>query len=391
MGFGPRSGLFPLAFLFLGACGGQPDGSTVGTARDSAGVQIVDLPNLGASLPERELELDPTWHPAEGMEIGNLIDLDVVPDRGVLLLDELAGTIFFVSNSGEILASIGGEGEGPGEFNPQGLSQVIATDSSVFVPDLFLQRLTEFDLEGNVLEMREFPLSPVYAVDWREDPGGSLAFRAFERFGDQIIRLSGESADTILSLQISNDHVNLLLSPLTVWAFSGGGDIAVARTDGAAVELRRAGSGEVVWRAQWEQPGAELDEADVAYLEGLVREQVLRDAPDISGDALAENLSMIHYPERAPVIAGLLVSSAGKIWIRRAKPVQEMDTEALRVGSAEAYGGQSWDVLNSEGFWEARIRLPDRFTPRRFSGGWIYGILADELGVETVARVQNGY
>jgi hypothetical protein len=135
----------------------------------------------------------------------------------------------------------------------------------------------------------------------------------------------------------------------------------------------------------------ELDEADVAHLGDLIRESVLRRTPGISGDDLAWNLASIHYPEIAPAIAGLLVSPAGNIWVRRAKSVQEMEIEALQVGSAEAYGGQYWDVLNPDGFWEARVRLPDRFAPRRFSGGWIYGIFADELGVETVARVENGY
>lgn len=387
----PRFGLLPVALALLVSCKGPPGYTNVGTARDSAGIRIVDLPNLGASLPEADLEIDPTWNLAEGLEIGDLRDLDVIPDRGFLLLDELAGSISFLSNSGEILALIGRDGEGPGEFNPQGLSQVIATDSSVFVPDLFLQRLTEFDFAGNVLEMGGFPLSPVYAVDWRAHPGGSLAFRAIEQFGDQIIRLSGKSVDTILSLQVSNDNVNLLLSPITIWALTEVGDIAVARTDRAVVELRRSGPEEVVWRAQWEQSALDLDEGDVAHLEDLVRERVVRDAPDITGEALAATLALIHYPEKAPVLAGLLVSPSGNIWVRRSKSVQEMDISVLQVGSAEAYGGRSWDVLNPEGFWEARVKLPARFTPRRFSGGWIYGILADELGVETVARVQNGY
>jgi len=340
---------------------------------------------------EAELLVDPSWTPAAGLEIGNLIDIDVVPDRGVLLLDELAGNVSFISDFGEVLAVIGRDGEGPGEFNPGGLTQLIATDSSVFVPDLFLQRLTEFDLNGKVLDLRSYPLSPVYAVDWRGHPDGGLAFRAFEQFGDQIIRLSRERVDTILSLQVSNDYANLLLSPITVWALTQDGDVAVARTDRSEVELRRGGTGEVVWRAQWASAAEELDEAAIAHLEGLVRERILRDTPDISGDVLAGNLASIQYPEKAPVVAGLFVSSTGNIWVRRAKPVREMGMESLRVGSAAAYGGRYWDVLTPEGLLEARVRLPARFTPRRFSGGWIYGILADELGVETVARVETRY
>ena len=377
----------PLVFSLLIGCETPGGESSVGVVRDSAGVRLVDLPSSGPEGTVTELSIDPSWTPSAGLEIGDLLDIDLVPGSGVLLLDELAKSVSYVSNSGGVLAVIGRDGQGPGEFNPQGLSQIVATDSSVFVPDLFLQRLTEFNLDGGVLGIHSFPGSPVYAVDWRSYPGRGLAFRAIEQLGDQIIRLVGETADTILTVQISNDHANLLLAPVTLWDLTEGGDVLWARTDRAAVELRRGGTGEVVWRAQWAHPAEELDEAAVAHLEGLVRDRILRDTPEISAELLAGNLALIQYPERAPVLAGLMTAPGGDVWVRRVKPVQAMGSESLRVGSAEAYGGRNWDVLNQEGFLKARVRLPDGFTPRRFSDEWIYGILGDELGIEMAARV----
>jgi hypothetical protein len=264
----------------------------------------------------------------------------------------------------------------------------VVTDSSVLVPDLFMQRLTEFDLDGEVLGIQSFPFSPLYAVDWRGYPGGGLAFRAYEQFGDHIIRLVGETADTVLTVEESNDYPNLLLSPVTLWDLTETGNVLLARSDKAAVELRRRETGELVWRAHWDQPAEVLDEAAVAHLEGLVRERILRDTPNISAEILAANLAAIQYPEKAPALAGLMVAPGGDVWIRRAKPVRAMDTRALLIASAEAYGGLDWDVLDEEGFLKATVRLPEGFSPRRFSGDWIYGILADELGVETVARVR---
>jgi hypothetical protein len=64
-----------------------------------------------------------------------------------------------------------------------------------------------------------------------------------------------------------------------------------------------------------------------------------------------------------------------------------MDRDALLVGSVDGCGGRDWDVLSSEGFLKARVRLPEGFTPRRFYGEWMYGILADELGIEAAARM----
>lgn len=387
MRVGPGFGLIPMVLTLLVGCGTQSGDSSVGVVRDSAGVRLVDLPGFGMDGTVTELSIDPSWTPSAGLIIGDLIDIGVVPSRGILLLDELAESVSFVSNSGEVLAVMGRDGQGPGEFNPQGLSQVVTTDSSFFVPDLFLQRLTEFNFDGEVLGMQGFPLSQVYAVDWRSYPGGGLAFRALEQFGDQIVRLLGETADTILSVHFSNDYANLLLAPATLWDLTEDGNVFLARTDRASVELRRRGTGDVLWQARWAQPAEELSEEAVAHLEGLVRDRILRDTPDISGDLLAESLAMIQCPERAPVLAGLMSGPGGDVWVRRAKPVEAMGPEALLLGSVDGVGGRDWYVLTSEGLLKTRVRLPTRFTPRRFSAGWIYGILADEWGIETAARV----
>jgi hypothetical protein len=268
------------------------------------------------------------------------------------------------------------------------LGRMVATDSSVFVPDLFLQRLTEFALDGQVLGARPFPLSPVYAVDWRSHPGGGLVFRAFEQFGDQIVRLVGEAVDTVLSIPISNDYGNLLLPPTALWDISGEGDVVLGRSDRGAVELRLAGTGEVAWRAQWEDPANDLGDDGVAHLEGLLMDNILRATPEISDELLAQNLATIQYPTNAPVLAGIMAAPGGDVWVRRAKSVSAMGPEALLIGSVDGFGSRHWDVLTSEGFFRTRVEFPEGFTPRRFRGDWIYGILSDELGLETAARVR---
>lgn len=136
-----------LLTLLLG-CDSPGQEPSYGVARDSAGVRIVELPTWPADGPVTELSLDPSWAPSAGLEIGDLGDIDVVPGVGVLLLDELAVNVTVLSDAGDLLKVIGRAGQGPGEFDPQGLRTVVATDSSVFVPDLFLQRLTEFSFDG---------------------------------------------------------------------------------------------------------------------------------------------------------------------------------------------------------------------------------------------------
>lgn len=386
----PGLGLILPCLLVLTACEDSGGRTPAGVARDSAGVRVVDLPPSSTGGRVTELTIDSSWTPSAGLEIGDLSDIDLVPGRGILLLDKLAVNVTVVSDSGDVLAVIGREGQGPGEFDPQGLRRIVATDSSVFVPDLFLQRITEFTPEGRVLTTQTFPISPVYAVDWKGHPGGGLAFRAFVQFGDQIIRIRGEMVDTIFSSPISNDYSNLLLPPTSLWDLTEQGDVIFGRSDRGAVELRRGSTGELVWRAQWAGMAEDLGDDDIAHLEALVRDNILRDTPEISAELLAQSLALIHYPERAPVLAGILAAPGGDVWVRKAKPVQAMDRDALLVGSVDGYGGRDWDVLSSEGFLKARVRLPEGFTPRRFYGGWMYGILADELGLEAAARVRVG-
>lgn len=372
----------------LAGCGETGVPLPAGTARDSAGIRIIDLPPSSHTASAVELTLDVTWAPGAGLEIGSLGDVAVASGGRILLLDELGVNVTVLSPDGEPVAVIGRAGQGPGEFDPQGLSRLVLSDSSVFVPDLFLQRLTEFTLEGEVLGMLTFPSSPVYAMDWRRHPGGGLAFRAFEPSGDRIIRLTGEAADTLFSLPFSNDVGNLLLAPALLWDLTPEGELALARSDEAVVELRKRGSDSPVWRARWADLPEEMGPGAVAHLESVLTESILRDAPSISAEGLAQNLASVSYPDRAPALAGILAAPSGDIWVRRVQPVGSMGREALRVGSAEGYGGRDWDVLDRGGFLRARVRLPEGFTPRRFMEGWIYGILANDLGVERPARVR---
>jgi len=371
---------------FLSGCGDPGQHAFSGVPRDSAGVRIVDLPSSPGEGTITELTIDLLWTPAAGLEIGDLSDIAPVPGLGVLLLDELAVNITVLSSSGDLLTVFGRPGQGPGEFDPQGLRRFVTTDSSVFVPDLFLQRLTEFTLDGEVLGTQGFPFSPVYAVDWRSHPRGGLAFRAYEQFGDQIIRLVGETADTILSIPISNDFPGR-----TLWDITLDGDVVLARSDQAVVELRREGTEKPVWQARWADSPEELGEEAIDHLKSLVTENILRQTPSISAELLEQNLALIQYPDRAPVLAGILAAPNGDVWVRRAKAVRAMGLDALLIGSVDGYGGRDWDVLNQEGLLKTRMRLPERFTPCRFIGDWIYGILADELGIEAAARVRVSF
>jgi len=355
-------------FLHFTACVDSGPHPPAGVVRDSAGIRLIELPPFPTLETELVLAIDSSWAPAEGLEIGRLTDIAVAPGDRVLLLDELESKITVLSTTGEVEAVFGRTGEGPGEFNGRGLRNLVTTDSSVLVPDLHLQRITEFSFSGEVLAITTFPLSPVYAVDWRRHPGGGLAFRALEQTGDLLIRMVGDEVDTLFTLPITNDTPNLLLAPQALWDLTPEGHFVVGRSDQPLVEFRAEGLGTPIWIARRSDLGDELGEDARLHLEGLVTESARRQSPGASAEELAQMLAFVQYPDRAPVFAGIFSAPGGDIWVRHAQPVRSMGLEAMRVGSSEAFGGPDWDVLNSDGLLRARVRLPEGFTPRRFWG-----------------------
>ena len=157
-----------VCFLHVAACADSEAHEPGGVVRDSAEIRLIDLPPFADSEPELVLAIDSSWNPAAGLEIGTLSDVAVAPGNRILLLDEMAANVIVLSPSGEVEAVFGRTGQGPGEFGPQGLSTLVATDSSVIIPDLSLQRITEFSFDGQVLAITPFPVSPVYAVRRRK-------------------------------------------------------------------------------------------------------------------------------------------------------------------------------------------------------------------------------
>ncbi len=134
-----------VAFTGPAACGEVSRDSGGGQARDSAGTRVIELPEP-EETPERVLALDTTWSARPALELGDLSDVDVTPNGGVLLLDRLAAQVIRLDAEGAVTARFGRAGAGPGEFDPRGLSVLVVTDSSVLVPDLFQQRVTELSL-----------------------------------------------------------------------------------------------------------------------------------------------------------------------------------------------------------------------------------------------------
>lgn len=388
--FLPVSSSLLLAPLILSglSCADRTPGGTPEALADSAGIPLVRLPDPAEVGPPSTEALDTAWHPGRGAVIGNLLDLAILQDGRTVLLDATPPHILVFSRDGELQASFGSSGQGPGEFDPGGLSDLVATDSSLIVPDLHQQRITELTFEGDVLATRRLPLPRSFAVDWRRHPWGGLAFRDVHPEGDRLVRITGLTVDTLFIFPMAVDDPGLLLQPTALWDLTPEGDLVIARSDEPRVEKRAADTGQPIWIARRTDAGTMLSNAEKDHLLHLVTESAEAHSAGGTPELGAQILSTVGYPDRAPVFASMIVASWGDVWIRQALPVEAMDSDAVEPGPVAAYGGQIWQVLDPGGSLCAERRLPEGFSPRRLDGSWLYGIQEDTLGLAWAARTR---
>ena len=379
-------------WVALAGCG-EGDRSDHGAAvRDSAGIRIVTH-SATSEEPRRHLQTDPGWPSEAELSFGELVDLEVTPEGRVALLDRMTAELTVLSPGGEVEARFGGVGEGPGEMSPFGLFRVVATDSTLVVPDIQLQRMTEFSLSGDVVatrSMMDFDGAGLgYAIDWRTYAAGGFVFRVLSGSGDAVLRIGEGAPDTLYARDLPMRRPGLVLAPSLVWDAAPDGRVALARSDRAELRLWDPSTGTYTWISRGEETRRPLTDADIRHLEELVRADA--EAGGAGPGELQAMLEGLEFPDHAPALTAVYVSADGSYWVQRARAVQQMGRGALRVGSVEEVGSSHWEVLDSDGVFRELVALPEGFTPRRFAGPWIYGILEDELGVQTPARVPGGW
>jgi hypothetical protein len=342
-------------------------------------------------LPETapvELALDAIWSPTGSRDFGELLDVKVLSDGRTVLLERYEAQILVAAADGSRIDRLGGPGEGPGEFAAGGLSSLVTTDTSVLVPDLFLQRLTEFSFSGQLLGTYPFPVEGIYAVDWRRHPRGGAAFRVLKPDGDQVLRWLGEDVDTLHTFSALVEDPRLLFPAATIWDIEGE-VMAYGDTHRWEVRLEHSDLNELLWIARRLVAPPPFSGADREALEDLLVALMKRRAggADPSDETRREFMARVSFPAVRPLLAELMLAPLGEVWVRTATEVSRMGLDALRLGRGAGYGGATWHVLAANGQLDATVRLPEGFRITQMSEDWLYGIMADDLGVQRPGRI----
>ena len=404
-----------IAFILgvLGGCSGQHE-PTAAVVADSAGVRIVT--NGTATLVGAE---EWTLSPDPAVEVGSgenpdtplfrVVAVTPLKDNRVAIGMTAPPRVVIANSDGTAAATLGGQGDGPGEF--AGVRSIVRIEpDSLAVWDAERRRISVFTEDGRL--QREVLLRDLAPLSWIASPNvlsvsgrvdllpsapGSFVLLGVGVFGpgegvrrvsipsyrvsaegallDQLGGFPGET--TFSSTQTGTSPFPL--GPDTYGAALGDG-LALGAAEQA--EYRRyspAGALEQIVR--WAESDTLLTESDVHAWESFLETWLGAMAPQEAA-SIREILDAMPEPARRPAYTGIVTSDNGRTWVEDYCPGQ--------LGLGVAYMGRmrvparDWLVFSDEGVLIATARTPAGFRPITVRKGMVWGVYVDEFDVESV-------
>lgn len=350
---------------------------------------VAQLPVVDLSGHAVETLIPPEF---EG-EYFNRIGAMAIRDDGLWVLDAGHGKVFRFDTSGRLVVAFGGQGNGPGEFL---WPSALRVDSVVTIPDMRQVRVSRFTLDGEHLETRRVS-SPVV-------PSGGLAVlrhgvMAYVTSVRYTMSSSGVGGDPYGHVTVGfagssqSDTIASLHGASVMWQAAGrmslfrtgfGGAGAWTTMGDSAIVVADGITGTISVFTVPDSPRMETDTPRLSValvtmgIEGRLvtsadRERAeadfRRDNPHAQGRVTFEG-----WPSHWSVAIRLLVSDDGKVWAQRAVHGDER---------------QHWTEVDLYGPHRRQVILPERFSLRAITGGRLYGVARDELGVQRVGLLDR--
>lgn len=378
-----------LLCLGPGGCRRETGGPIVVT--DSAGIRITlneDAPKTFAAVdsqPVLSLGGSDAKGPAEFYRIQNIL---MDSNQRLWVADGQSGEIRLFLPDGTHWKTLGGRGEGPGEFQDIRMLGLFHGDS-IAVWDNSLGRITILDESGNLARVQQ-----VVA-------GETPPIRCTQVFLDgsllgQVPRIL--SAGSIEPGQLLGDSVHIVrLTPEDPtprpwanslgprWLWTGRNQVPIPFTINAAFDLLgeelhlvsgtdfriRVFEGGLETRIYGiARKRREVTDADIEAYRSFVREYV----PE---QRRADYLSPLGHPElptHLPAYSRLLVTSSDLVWAQTYSP--------------DFSGPATWDVFDRLGEWLGAVETPPGLSAMTVGSDRIGGVWRDDLGVEHVRVYQ---
>ncbi len=389
----------PILLAGLLGCAAEADApsapmvSTAGTpsTTDSAGIQIVAAastewgPGQGWRVAAEPDLVIGSVEGGQGDDFGRVRDLVALRDGRIAVGDDGAHQVRVFAADGTPVASVGREGDGPGEFNGIRMIRRFRGDSLV-VFDWSNARLTYLSPALDVARTEPVrtrvagivmphvkavtaagvPLLTGARPPWVEDP--------VEHYGQpQHILVRGGDGYFDREIAVSpgkgflDVHYAALGDELLV-VHGGDFDVRVYDLEGRLRRrIRRTYQAPDIPDAFFELSVDQMGNREPVTLTGVgedgtvhhIRTQLVeRDPAD--------------YPETLPAVDQLLVDHTGHIWMRHGAWPDDV--------------ARTWSVFRSDGRWLGEVDVPAGITVHDVSASHLYGVRTDDLGVQYVVR-----
>lgn len=375
----PRVVAFLFLLLFSGVsagCGSGDRDRTSDSIPEGTPVEVIDEPRLSVGVLRGDTARQFHRVSTPFLHRDSLLVVPVSGDAAIRVFGP----------DGRLLRSLGGSGEGPGEFRR--LAAAWPRGETIEAFDGMLGRITRFTPAGStrVVGLASGPAAQsaagrplpdgwvLYGVE-SGDMGrrDTVAVHHFGRDGRHrgvITRVEGFSRyrteyyggpdplspKAVVAVRDSLVYVGETLTPR----------IRVLSPDG---DLRR----EITWTPDSLPPPEEAFSSVV--------EAAAAGAEKDRAATVRKQLRSFPVRDRVSAFWGLLVDAEGFVWVERYDPSKH----SLQLGAGTGPGAAGeWLILTPDGRRVGTIRMPDGFRPSRVTRGAVVGIHRDELDVERV-------
>ncbi len=307
----------------------------------------------------------------------------LLPDGAFAVSEFSSRAIRVYDAEGRYVVSMGGPGEGPGEFGDINHLTVLPPDT-LAAYDISTLRLTRFLRDGTLVGTTSFEPAggwPEVFLGTYADGGAAVASLVPPpRGGSEIVpdrmvigRYASDGSlvavvDTVPGIRRAGGTAVVPFSPfMHAWLL----DDSVYVTDGTEPVVDVLGAdGRVARQIRLSIQRPDLD----AAWRVLRVELAARDRSE-----WIEDVAPGVAEEPVPVISESMVDRDGRIWLKHYEPAT--DAALLRSG---AMAGGLWTVVEAGGRVVTEVELPVGFAPMDATGRTVLGIHRDDLGVERV-------
>ncbi len=322
-------------------------------------------------------------------DLTDVVGAALLEDGRIAIADAASSQVHYFGADGAHLATLGGAGDGPGEFRTIESLGVLPGDT-VWVHDFAYQRLTFIDpelridrivalqprlgagLAAGVLETGVVVVGQAWSsarvgaateVGLNREPVAYAAYSARGELVDTVALVPGR--EVILSQEDGRGVMSP--APLGRHAVHAlvGGRLVVGDQEDPELRVIDLGGG-APDTLRWSVPSLEV----TPQMRDAWREERLAGVPASEHQELERSLLDAPWPDRRPAYGDLLPGGAHEIWV----------ADFALPGRTPA----SWTVLGMDGALRASVPTPDGFRPLAIDGDRVVGVTRDEFGVPTV-------